>query len=86
MRCLLGFVMFVVLYFGSCSVLGEVVAAMTLKSGQGYSERGAQKVGKEFVYKYHAVVAVATGIVTLLTCCLPTLAAKMSEREADAWQ
>ena len=51
MRCLVGLALFLVFYFGSCKIVGDVVAAITLRSGQGYSQRGAQFVGAEFVHK-----------------------------------
>jgi hypothetical protein len=84
MRCLVGLVLFLVLYFGSCRVIGEVVAAMTLRSGQGYSRRGAELAAFEFVHTYHALIAVGAGALTLLACSLPTLLLKMGQREE--WQ
>ena len=64
MRCLAGFVMFVVLYFGSCKVLQQVM-------------------GKAFITKWHALVAVIVGVITLIACALPTVLLKMSERNEE---
>jgi len=66
MRCIIGLVLFVVLYLGSCALLGEAVTAMTLRSGQAYSQKAAKLAGTEAVRKYHALVAVGAGAVTLL--------------------
>jgi hypothetical protein len=85
MRCFVGFVLFVVLYFGSLKVLSEGVAAMSLRSGQAYSQREAQRVGTAVAQKYHALVAVGAGVAALLACAVPTLLIKMSERDVD-WQ
>jgi hypothetical protein len=62
MRCFIGFVMFLVLYFGGCATLKAVV---TKASGPW--------VGAQAVTKYHAAVAVGAGIVSLHMCSLPTL-------------
>ncbi len=64
MRCVAGFVSFVVLYFGSCKVLGDVM-------------------GKAFISKWHALVAVIVGVITLVACALPTVLLKMSERNEE---
>jgi hypothetical protein len=69
MRCVLGFVLFVVLYFGSCTTLGEIVRKT--------SGRAAEV---EVLRKYHALVAVGAGIVTLFCCSVPTLLARASQR------
>ena len=46
--------------------------------------RHAKSVGRvagaNAVTKYHALVAVGAGTVSILSCCLPTLLLKMSER------
>jgi hypothetical protein len=57
MRCVLGFVLFVVLYFGSCTTLGEIVRKT--------SGRAAEA---EVLRKYHALVAVGAGVFTLFCC------------------
>ena len=85
MRCVIGLVLFVVLYFGSCHVTGEVIGAWTLHNQQGYSATGARELGSQFVGKYHALIAVGAGMVTLLACSLPTMLLRKSEREAEAW-
>ena len=68
----MGFVLFVVLYFGSCIILGEIVQK---KSGR------AAKA--EALRKYHALVAVGAGVVTLLCCSVPTLLEKASHWEYE---
>ena len=72
MRCVIGFVLFVVLYFGSCTTLGEIVRKT--------SGRAAEA---EVLRKYHALVAVGAGIVSLFCCSVPTLLAKASQREFE---
>lgn len=85
MRCFVGVILFLVLYFGSCHLLREGVAAMTFRSGQGYTQKESQRAGTQAVKKYHALVAVGTGLVALLACSLPSLLLKMSERQPE-WQ
>ena len=72
MRCVLGFVLFVVLYFGSCTILGEIVHKT--------SGRAAKA---EVLRKYHALVAVGAGIVTLFCCSVPTLLARAAQRDFE---
>ena len=73
MRCVIGVVLFVVLYFGGCMVLNE---AVTAHSG---------KVAAARVLKtYHAPVAVAAGLVAIIGCSLPTVLLRKSER--SEWQ
>ena len=72
MRCVLGLVLFVVLYFGSCTILAEIV---NKTSGR------AAKI--EALRKYHALVAVGAGVVTLLCCSVPTLLERASRREFE---
>jgi hypothetical protein len=71
MRCVVGVLLFVVLYFGSCMVLKE---AVTVRSGKAAAAR--------VLKTYHAPVAVAAGIVAIVGCTLPTLLMRMSERSA----
>jgi len=72
MRCFVGFALFVVLYFGSCMLLGEVVRKT--------SGRAAQA---EVLRKYHALVAVGCGVVTLLCCSVPTLLARAAQSDLE---
>lgn len=76
MRCIVGVVLFLVLYFGGCNVLGAAVAA---RHG-GYSHRAAATAGAQAVTKYHALVAVGVGVVAILGCSLPTLLLKYGQR------
>jgi hypothetical protein len=72
MRCVIGFVLFVVLYFGSCSILGAVVR-----------KTSGPSASAEALRKYHALVAVGAGAVSLLACSLPTMLARASRREFE---
>jgi hypothetical protein len=72
MRCVLGFVLFVVLYFGSCTILGGIVRKT--------SGRAAEA---DVLRQYHALVAVGAGVVTLLGCSVPTLLERASRREFE---
>ena len=72
MRCFIGFALFLVLYFGSCTTL----KAVTTKAS------GPWAAG-EVLRKYHAAVAVGAGAVTLLVCSLPTLLSR--PRYSDEW-
>lgn len=69
MRCVVGLVLFLVLYFGSCKMLKE---AVTLRSGKAAATR--------VLKTYHAPVAVVAGLVAIVGCSLPTLLMRMSER------
>jgi hypothetical protein len=72
MRCVLGFVLFVVLYFGSCTTLGGIVRQT--------SGRAAEV---EVLRKYHALVAVGAGVISLFCCSVPTLLERASRREFE---
>ena len=73
MRCVLGFVLFVVLYFGSCTTLGEIVRKT--------SGRAAEA---EVLRKYPVrLVAVGAGVVSLFCCSVPTLLARASQSEFE---
>ncbi|MCE5267331.1 MAG: hypothetical protein LLG00_05545 [Planctomycetaceae bacterium] len=85
MRCIVGLVLFVVLYVGSCGLLGKVVADWALRNGQAYSQRDAIQAGHRAIRKYHPHVAVGVGLVTLLICAAPTLLAKRDARK-PSWQ
>src|SRR5687768_20711 len=83
MRCIIGLVLFLVLYFGTCSQLDDIVAGVLQLNDPNYSRAAAMSVGAGVVKKYHAVVAVVVGLVTLLGCALPSLLSGRSE--AEAW-
>ena len=72
MRCVLGFVLFVLLYFGSCTTLGEIVR-----------QNSGPAAEVEVLRKYHALVAVGVGVVTLLCCSVPTLLERASRSEFE---
>lgn len=72
MRCVAGLVLFVVLYFCSCTILGEIIHKT---SGR------AAKV--EVLRKYHALVTVGAGVVSLFCCSMPTLLARASRSEYE---
>ena len=72
MRCIAGFVLFVVLYFSSCFTLDGIVR-----------KNSGRVAAAEAIRKYHALVAVASGVVTLLCCSLPTLLARADHREYE---
>jgi hypothetical protein len=42
-----------------------------------------QVMGKAFISKWHALVAVIVGVITLVACALPTVLLKMSERNEE---
>jgi hypothetical protein len=83
MRCVIGVVLFVVLYFGSCKLLGEIVSARSSANNPRQSQKAARSAGAKAVTKYHALVAVGAGAVSLLACSLPWLIGKMQQR--DDW-
>lgn len=80
MRCIIGFVLFVVLYFGSCNFLGEVVKMQALANDPAQSQRRALKVRHEFLRKWHAAIAVGAGVAAIGACALPTILMRMNER------
>jgi hypothetical protein len=65
MRCIAGIVMFLVLYFSLCTIIGGAAQ-------QWYGPRTKAEV----LRKYHAAVAVGCGVVTLFACALPSILAK----------
>ncbi len=77
MRCLIGFVMFVVLYFGSCKALEEASRQMALSNG--HSPSVSRVAASKVVTKYHSVVAVVVGLFVLFACCLPTIMVKLND-------
>jgi hypothetical protein len=72
MRCVAGFVLFVVLYFGSCAVLDGIVR-----------KTSGRAAAVEALRKYHALVAVGAGVVSLFCCSLPTLLLRASQSESE---
>ena len=81
MRCLVGFVLFVVLYFGGYALLGQYVATNALQTGQVHSKMAAEMAGRHVVKKYHSHLAVGVGLTVLLVCSIPTVLVKMSQRD-----
>ncbi len=73
MRCIAGFALFVILYFSSCTILAGAAR-----------HYGGHANEVEVVRKYHALVAVGCGAVSLFLCYLPTLMAK--KNNDDVWQ
>ena len=69
MRCVVGLVLFIVLYFGSCRVLSE---AVTVRHGKATAQR--------VLKTWHAPIAVAVGLITITGCTLPWLLMRMNER------
>jgi hypothetical protein len=80
MRCVIGIVLFIVLYFGSCNLLGEVVRARALANDPAHSQRLAQRARHEALRVWHAPLAVGAGIVAIAVCALPTVLTRMNER------
>jgi hypothetical protein len=80
MRCIVGVVLFLVLYFGGCAVLGAVAGGIAGANDPRHARSVGRVAGANAVTKYHALVAVGAGTVSLLCCCLPTLLVKMNER------
>jgi hypothetical protein len=78
MRCIVGFVLFVVLYFGGLQVFGSIVTAQALE--EGYSQKAAKRAGAKAVSKYHAVWAVGAGVLAIGACCVPSLLIRMNEQ------
>lgn len=72
MRCVLGLVLFVVVYFGSCTILGGIVRKTSGPAAQ-----------VEVLRKYHALIAVGAGVVSLFCCSVPTLLERASRRELE---
>jgi hypothetical protein len=72
MRCVLGLVLFVVLYFGSCTILGGI-----------FRKTSGRAAEVEVLRTYHALVAVGAGVVSLFCCGVPTLLARASRREFE---
>jgi hypothetical protein len=81
-RCIAGIVLFLVLYFGSCWFLGEVVRATTIRNDPRHSASAGQRAKADVLKRYHALVAVAAGIVTIAGCALPTT---LANRRHDEW-
>ena len=53
MRCMIGLVLFVVIYFGGCKLLGAVAGAVAANDPR-RSQWVAQEAGKKAMAKYHA--------------------------------
>jgi hypothetical protein len=79
MRCVIGIVLFIVLYFGSCNLLGEVVKARALANDPARSERLAQRARYQFLQNWHAALATGAGLVAISACALPSVLVRMNE-------
>lgn len=87
MRCVFGLVLCVVLCYCGLQTLGAVATAMAAADNPHLSQRAAEAAGWKVVEKYHAVVYVASGLITLAVCSLPTLLARRSGFNKDeAWR
>jgi hypothetical protein len=76
MRCVAGLALFLVLYFSSSTILRGVVR----------NTSGAEAAA-DAIRKYHALVAVAAGAVSLGACILPgALLRKSQDAEWREWQ
>ncbi len=76
MRCIAGLALFLALYVSSCTILGGVV-----RTNYGGI------AGAEAVRKYHALVAVGAGAVSLAICVLPGILLKKSQQaELRYWE
>ncbi|HVU85727.1 MAG TPA: hypothetical protein VHD36_00275 [Pirellulales bacterium] len=82
MRCIAGVVLFVVLYFGSCWLLGEAVRITTIRNDPRHSAWAGQSAKAAVLKKYHALVAVGAGLVSIAGCALPTI---LANRRHDEW-
>jgi hypothetical protein len=84
MRCIAGIALFLILYFGSCSLLGEIVRTTTIRNDPRHSVAAGRMAKADVLRKYHALVAVGAGVASILACGLPTLLARRSRQ--DEWQ
>jgi hypothetical protein len=85
MRCVIGIILFFVLYHGSCKVLGEYVARTTGGSDRMCSSYRAQRVAAEAVHKWHPHLMVGAGLTAILLCSLPSMLGSV-ERKSHPWQ
>jgi hypothetical protein len=82
MRCIAGIVVFIVLYFGSCWLLGEMAQAVAIRNDPGHSVFAGRQAKADVLKRYHALVAVGAGTVTILGCALPTI---LASRRHEEW-
>ena len=76
MRCIARLALFIAVYVSSCTILSGAVR-------RGYGPGAAA----EALRKYHALIAVACGVVSLGACNLPRILAKKSqEAEWRKWE
>jgi ATP/ADP translocase len=71
MRCIAGLALFIALYFSSCTILAGV-----------FRNTSGAAASAEELRKYHALLAVGAGAMSLVACTLPGILAKKS-REAE---
>ena len=79
MRCIIGLVLFLVLYFGSLKVLGEISTAVAMRNDPGMSQR-RRAIGNRTMSKYHAILAAGSLVIAIGGCALPTILLKRNER------
>ena len=83
MRCVVGIALFLILYVGSCSLLGETVRITTIRNDPRHSAMTGRMAKADVLRKYHALVAVGAGAASILACGLPALFARRSRH--DEW-
>ena len=81
MRCVLGLALFLALYFGSCKLLGRVTREWAIANDARHSQWLGRAEEYRVLKKYHALVAVGAGAVSLLACGLPTLLTRRNSHE-----
>ena len=87
MRCILGVVLFVALCYGGVQGLAAVASARASAASRGMSQRSAQIAGWKVASKYHALVYVVAGVISLAACCVPSLLSKHTGfSEEDEWR
>ncbi len=82
MRCITGVALFLVLYFGSCWLLGEIVRTTAIRNDPRHSTWAGQSAKADVLKKYHALVAVGAGVASIAGCALPTV---LANRRHDEW-
>jgi hypothetical protein len=80
MRCVIGLVVFLVLYFGSLKLLSEFSTAIALRNDPGMSQRTARAIGNRTMQKYHAILMAGSLVIAIGGCALPTILLKRNER------
>lgn len=85
MRCIIGVVLFVILYFGSLAIGRQIVVVRAANNGA--TAKTADRAGGRFVADYHAYLMAGSGLIALAGCALPTLLApKGITSEAELYE